>query len=137
MQLYFDFSGYSDMAVGLGLMMGFRFMENFNHPYISRAVTEFWTRLGSDEKLYAKYKAIDPAKLTPEQRQAHKNALRNFTLSGAELQGADRERFAALQERQAELSQKFSENALDATDAFSYFAPSMRVGFMARCEQYN
>ncbi len=43
-QLYFDFSGYSDMAVGLGLMMGFRFMENFNHPYISRSVTEFWTR---------------------------------------------------------------------------------------------
>lgn len=43
-QLYFDFSGYSDMAVGLGLMMGFRFMENFNHPYVSRSVTEFWTR---------------------------------------------------------------------------------------------
>jgi alginate O-acetyltransferase complex protein AlgI len=43
-QLYFDFSGYSDMAVGLGLMMDFRFMENFNHPYISRSITEFWTR---------------------------------------------------------------------------------------------
>lgn len=85
-------------------------------------VTEFWTRLGSDEKLYAKYKAIDPAKLTPEQRQAHKNALRNFTLSGAELTGAAKERFAQIQERQAELSQKFSENALDATDAFSYYA---------------
>jgi oligopeptidase A len=85
-------------------------------------VTEFWTRLGSDEKLYAKYKAIDPAKLTPEQRQAHKNALRNFMLSGAELTGAAKERFAQIQERQAELSQKFSENALDATDAFSYYA---------------
>jgi oligopeptidase A len=85
-------------------------------------VTEFWTRLGSDEKLYAKYKAIAPAKLTPEQRQAHKNALRNFTLSGAELEGAAKERFAQIQERQAELSQKFSENALDSTDAFSYFA---------------
>ncbi|MCC2676527.1 MAG: prlC [Ramlibacter sp.] len=85
-------------------------------------VTEFWTRLGSDEKLYAKYKAIDAAKLTPEQRQAHKNALRNFTLSGAELQGAAKERFAQIQERQAELSQKFSENALDSTDAFSYYA---------------
>ncbi|MEJ5988726.1 M3 family metallopeptidase [Ramlibacter sp. PS3R-8] len=85
-------------------------------------VTEFWTRLGSDEKLYAKYKAIDPAKLTPEQRQAHKNALRNFTLSGAELVGAAKERFAQIQERQAELSQKFSENALDSTDAFSYYA---------------
>jgi alginate O-acetyltransferase complex protein AlgI len=43
-QLYFDFSGYSDMAIGLGLMMGFRFRENFNHPYISRSITEFWTR---------------------------------------------------------------------------------------------
>ena len=43
-QLYFDFSGYSDMAIGLGLMMGFRFMENFNHPYISRSITEFWQR---------------------------------------------------------------------------------------------
>src|SRR4051812_11786418 len=85
-------------------------------------VTEFWTRLGADEKLYAKYKAIDPARLTPEQRQAHKNALRNFTLSGAELTGAAKERFARIQERQAELSQKFSENALDATDAFSYYA---------------
>jgi oligopeptidase A len=85
-------------------------------------VTEFWTRLGSDEKLYAKYKAIDATQLSPEQRQAHKNALRNFTLSGAELQGAAKERFAQIQERQAELSQKFSENALDATDAFSYYA---------------
>lgn len=85
-------------------------------------VTEFWTRLGSDEKLYAKYKAIDAAKLTGEQRQALKNALRNFTLSGAELTGAAKERFAQIQERQAELSQRFSENALDATDAFAYYA---------------
>ena len=43
-QLYFDFSGYSDMAIGLGLMMGFRFMENFNQPYISQSITEFWRR---------------------------------------------------------------------------------------------
>lgn len=43
-QLYYDFSGYSDMAIGLGLMLGFRFMENFNYPYISRSITEFWTR---------------------------------------------------------------------------------------------
>ena len=85
-------------------------------------VTEFWTRLGSDERLYAKYKAIDPARLTPEQRQAHRNAVRNFVMGGAELQGAPKERFAAIQERQAELSQKFSENALDATDAFAYYA---------------
>ena len=43
-QIYFDFSGYSDMAIGLGRMMGFQFPENFNHPYISRSITEFWQR---------------------------------------------------------------------------------------------
>jgi alginate O-acetyltransferase complex protein AlgI len=43
-QIYFDFSGYSDMAVGLGKMFGFDFCENFNYPYISRSVTEFWRR---------------------------------------------------------------------------------------------
>ncbi len=44
MQLYFDFSGYSDMAIGLGKIYGFEFPENFNYPYISRSVTEFWRR---------------------------------------------------------------------------------------------
>lgn len=44
LQLYFDFSGYSDMAIGLGLMMGFRFMQNFDTPYISASITEFWRR---------------------------------------------------------------------------------------------
>lgn len=43
-QLYFDFSGYSSMAIGLGLMLGFRFIENFRYPYISRSITEFWRR---------------------------------------------------------------------------------------------
>jgi len=43
-QLYFDFSGYSDMAIGLGMMMGFHFNENFNQPYISQSITEFWRR---------------------------------------------------------------------------------------------
>ena len=43
-QIYFDFSGYSDMAVGLGKMFGFEFMQNFNYPYISKSVTEFWRR---------------------------------------------------------------------------------------------
>jgi oligopeptidase A len=90
-------------------------------------VTEFWTRLGADERLYAKYKAIDPATLTSEQRQAHKNAVRNFVLSGAELTGTAKDRFAEIQERQAELSQKFSENALDATDAFAYYASDAEV----------
>ncbi|MEG2984894.1 MAG: MBOAT family O-acyltransferase [Peptostreptococcaceae bacterium] len=44
LQLYFDFSGYSDMAIGLGKMFGFDFIENFNYPYISKSVTEFWRR---------------------------------------------------------------------------------------------
>ncbi|MBU1331181.1 MAG: membrane-bound O-acyltransferase family protein [Gammaproteobacteria bacterium] len=44
LQLYFDFSGYSDMAIGLGMMMGFRFAENFNQPYIAQSITEFWQR---------------------------------------------------------------------------------------------
>ncbi|MFM8610915.1 MAG: M3 family metallopeptidase [Burkholderiaceae bacterium] len=84
-------------------------------------VTEFWTRLGADERLYAKYKAIDGSTLNAEQQQALKNAKRNFVLSGADLTGAAKERFARIQERQAELSQKFSENALDATDAYSLY----------------
>jgi alginate O-acetyltransferase complex protein AlgI len=44
LQIYFDFSGYSDMAIGLGLMFGFRFRENFEHPYASRSIREFWRR---------------------------------------------------------------------------------------------
>lgn len=43
-QIYFDFSGYSDMAVGLGKMLGFNFPQNFNHPYISKSISEFWRR---------------------------------------------------------------------------------------------
>ena len=43
-QLYFDFSAYSDMAIGLGHMFGFRFLENFNYPYVSKSITEFWRR---------------------------------------------------------------------------------------------
>ena len=85
-------------------------------------VTEFWTRLGADERLYAKYKAVDVSQLNLEQKQAHRNAMRNFVLSGADLVGEQKERFAHIQERQAEISQKFSENALDATDAYAYYA---------------
>ncbi|MCI8608383.1 MAG: MBOAT family protein [Firmicutes bacterium] len=43
-QIYFDFSGYSDMAIGLGKILGFEYLENFNYPYISRSITEFWRR---------------------------------------------------------------------------------------------
>ena len=44
LQLYFDFSAYSDMAIGLGRMFGFHFLENFNYPYIAQSITEFWRR---------------------------------------------------------------------------------------------
>ena len=44
LNIYFDFSGYSDMAIGLGRILGFRFIENFNYPYLSRSITEFWRR---------------------------------------------------------------------------------------------
>ncbi|WP_157264693.1 M3 family metallopeptidase [Azohydromonas aeria] len=88
-------------------------------------VTEFYTRLGADERLYAKYKAIaaSPAaqQLNPARRKALSNAMRDFVLSGAELQGAAKERFAQIQERAAELSQKYSEHVLDATDKFALY----------------
>jgi oligopeptidase A len=86
------------------------------------AVTEFWTSLGANQALYAKYKTINPQSLNPEQMAAHAHALRNFVLSGAELQGQDKTRFAEIQQRLAQLQQSFSEHVLDATQAFSYFA---------------
>jgi oligopeptidase A len=85
-------------------------------------ITDFWTRLGADERLFAKYRAMDSHKLDAAQQQALKNALRNFVLSGAELVGDAKTRFAQIQERQAELGQKFSENVLDATDGWTYLA---------------
>ncbi len=85
-------------------------------------ITDFFTRLGANETLYAKYKAIPSASLNPEQARAHTLALRNFVLSGAELHGDAKARFAAIQERLAEISQLFSEHVLDATDAWSYLA---------------
>lgn len=44
MQVFFDFAGYSDMAIGLGKILGFNFLENFNYPFISKSITEFWQR---------------------------------------------------------------------------------------------
>ncbi len=89
-------------------------------------VTAFHTKLGADERLYAKYKAIvaspSAATLSAPRRKALANALRDFLLSGAELQGTAKQRFAQIQERLAELSQKFSEHVLDATDGFVHYA---------------
>ena len=91
-------------------------------------VTEFWTRLGSDERIYAQYKAMDVATLNAEQAKAHSNAVRNFVLSGAELQGSAKLRFTAIAERLSEITQKFSENTLDATEAFAYYATANELG---------
>jgi len=89
-------------------------------------VTEFYTRLGADERLYAKYKAVAAspaaAHLPAEQRKALADALRDFVLGGAELQGPARERFAQVQDRLAALSQTFGEHVLDATDGYSLVA---------------
>jgi oligopeptidase A len=89
------------------------------------AVTEFSTAMGANEALFAKYKAVmatQGASLSAPRRQVLKHAIRNFVLSGAELQGQARERYAAIQERSAELQQQFSEHVLDATDGWTYIA---------------
>lgn len=87
-------------------------------------VSEFWTTLGSDERLYALYRSLDPSELNTEQKRARELALLGFKLGGAELKGADKIRFAQIQERLATLTQKFSENVLDATDAFEWLVNS-------------
>ena len=94
-------------------------------------VTEFHTRLGADERLYAKYKTIaqspQAASLSTPRQAALAHAMRDFVLSGAELKGEAKQRFAAIQERLAELSQQFSEHVLDATDGFSLLASTEQL----------
>jgi oligopeptidase A len=89
-------------------------------------ITEFYTRLGADERLYAKYKAIaagaTATTLSPARKASLEHSLRDFVLSGAELQGEAKQRFAAIQEEAAQLGQQFSEHVLDATDAYAYYA---------------
>jgi len=94
-------------------------------------ITDFHTRLGSDERLYAKYKALAAgpaaALLTPARSQALSHAIRDFVLSGAELDGDAKSRFAAIQERSAEAGQAFSEHVLDATDGFTLYASTEQM----------
>ncbi len=93
-------------------------------------VIEFSTRLGADPRLYAKYKAVKAAQyaqLSPARRKALDDALRAFVLGGAELQGAARERYAAIQDRAGELSQRFGEHVLDATDAWFLDVPEAQL----------
>ncbi|MBW6496206.1 MAG: M3 family metallopeptidase, partial [Burkholderiaceae bacterium] len=86
-------------------------------------VVKFWTELGQDQRLFARYQGLRDsegfAALSPERQRVVEHALRDFRLGGAELVSPARERFAAIQERAAELSQRFSENVLDATNAFA------------------
>ncbi|MBL8343772.1 MAG: M3 family metallopeptidase [Rubrivivax sp.] len=95
-------------------------------------VTEFFTRLASDQRLYAKYKALAAspaaAALVPARRKVMADALRDFVLGGAELAGAGRARFAAIQDRLAQLSKQFGDNVLDAVDAYALIVPEARLG---------
>jgi oligopeptidase A len=91
---------------------------NENQPKI----TEFYTELGQNEALFAKYKQLhaspDFVNLAPARKRIVENALRDFRLGGAELPEKQKERFAEIQEQQAALSTRFSENVLDATNDF-------------------
>jgi oligopeptidase A len=95
-----------------------RAVYNENQP----KVTEFWTELGQNEALFGKYKQLHAspefATLTPARRRIVENALRDFRLGGAELPEQQKQRFAEIQEQQAALSTRFSENVLDATNDF-------------------
>ncbi len=85
-------------------------------------VTEFWTELGTNLKLFEKYKALQASPeyqtLEPARKKIIDNAVRDFRLGGAELPDDKKPRFAEIQEQQAALSTRFSENVLDATNAY-------------------
>ncbi len=86
-------------------------------------ITQFWTELGQNQRLFETYRALKAApefaQLTPARKKLVENALRDFRLGGAELPAQLKPRYAAIQEELASLSAKFSENVLDATNAYS------------------
>ena len=87
-------------------------------------VTQYWTELGQDEALFERYRVLSqqaefPA-LTPARRKVIENELRDFRLGGAELPPAKKARYKAVREQLAELAARFSDNLLDATDAFGH-----------------
>jgi oligopeptidase A len=90
------------------------------------AVSSFYAELGADERLYAKYKAA-PKPADSAAARALTLSLQGFVLSGAELQGEAKERFTAIQNRVAELSQAYSEHVMDATDAFKLVVTVARL----------
>jgi oligopeptidase A len=91
-------------------------------------VTEYYTELGQNEALFAKYKALAAsagfATLSPARRKVIENEVRDFRLSGAELPPAEKERYRQISEKLATLASRFSDNVLDATNAFSHLEPS-------------
>jgi oligopeptidase A len=88
-------------------------------------ITEFWTELGQNLALFDKYKALkanpEYASLSPARKKIIENALRDFRLGGAELPDDKKARYAEIQEQQAALSTKFSENVLDATNDYKLY----------------
>jgi len=86
-------------------------------------LTQYWTELAQHTQLFAKYRSLhdspDFARLAPERRRVVANALRDFRLGGAELPAEDKARFAQIQDELARLAARFSENLLDATNAFA------------------
>ena len=80
MQIFFDFSGYSDMAIGMGRIFGFHFLENFNYPYISRSITEFWRRWHISLSSFFRDYVYIP--LGGNRKQVYFNLAVVFTLTG-------------------------------------------------------
>jgi oligopeptidase A len=91
------------------------------HNAAEPKITQYWTELGLNRALFERYKALSEHAqlLTDEQRTLLQHELRDFRLSGVELDGAARERYAAIQDELAALATKFEDNVLDATNAFS------------------
>jgi oligopeptidase A len=100
---------------------------NANLPKISK----YWTELGQNEALFAKYKVLEKSKefssLSSARRKIVQNAIRDFRLSGAELPAEKKKRFAEISEELSKLGAKFSENLLDATNAYSIVVDEKRV----------
>ena len=94
-------------------------------------VTQYWTELGQNQQLFEKYKALGDSKefssLSKARKKIVENALRDFRLGGAELPPEKKKRYAEIQDELARLSAKFSENVLDATNAFSIFIDKTQV----------
>jgi oligopeptidase A len=94
-------------------------------------ITKYWTELGQNERLFEKYRQLaatpEFSALSPARRKIVENALRDFRLGGAELPADRKARYAAIQEELAALSAKFSENLLDATNAFSIVVDDKRI----------